>query len=97
MRANNLKESYDGCNTGEVIGYDGLFYPVNAVAIDPNNPDIFYVGTDSGVYISFNGGENWEQINDGLLGTPITYSIVVDDEGNVYATTPNGIFKLNIK
>ena len=92
-----LKESYDGCNTGEVIGYDGLFYPVNAVAIDPNNPDIFYVGTDSGVYISFNGGENWEQINDGLLGTPITYSIVVDDEGNVYATTPNGIFKLNIK
>ena len=53
--------------------------------------------TAPGATISFNGGGSWNQVNDGLLGATVVYSIVVDKEGNVYAATPYGIFKLEGK
>jgi photosystem II stability/assembly factor-like uncharacterized protein len=73
-------------------GLENLF--VNTVAIDSNNPDIVYAGTDGGAYVSFDGSATWGQINDGLVGSTIVYSIAIDSESNVYAATPNGIFKL---
>ncbi|MDZ4158653.1 MAG: hypothetical protein U1B80_02590, partial [Anaerolineaceae bacterium] len=76
-------------------GLGSLF--VNTVAIDPNNPGTLYVGTDGGAYVSFDGGEHWGQVNDGLLGALVVYSIVLDKDSNVYAATPYGIFKLEGK
>lgn len=89
--------SDDGCQTWTPSnnGLSSLF--VNTVVIDPNNPDIVYAGTDGGAYISFNGGQTWSEINDGLLGATVVYSIVVDKDSNVYAATPYGIFKLEGK
>jgi photosystem II stability/assembly factor-like uncharacterized protein len=52
---------------------------------------------DSGAYVSFDGGKTWVQINNGLLGATVVYSIVVDKDNNVYAATPYGIFKLEGK
>jgi photosystem II stability/assembly factor-like uncharacterized protein len=49
------------------------------------------------VYISFDGGKTWGQVNDGLLGATVVYSITVDKDSNVYAATPYGIFKLEGK
>ena len=76
-------------------GLDSLF--INSLAIDPNNPDTIYSGTDGGAYVSFDFGETWGQVNDGLLGALVIYSIVVDRDSNVYAATPYGIFKLEGK
>ncbi len=94
---NGIYSSTDGCqswsNTSRGLG--NLF--VNTVAIDPNNPDTIYAGTNGGAYVSFNGGQSWNQINEGLLGATVVYSIVVDSESNVYAATPYGIFKLEGK
>jgi photosystem II stability/assembly factor-like uncharacterized protein len=73
-------------------GLGNLF--VNTVAMDPNNSDTVYAGTDGGAYISFDGGVTWGQVNDGLNGSNIVYSIAVDSDSNVYAATPYGIFKL---
>ncbi|MDI6768247.1 MAG: AAA family ATPase [Anaerolineales bacterium] len=86
--------STDGCQSWKKrnTGLGSLF--VNAVAIDPNNTDTLYAGTDGGAYISFDGGQTWNEINDGLLGATVVYSIVVDKDSNVYAATPYGIFKL---
>jgi photosystem II stability/assembly factor-like uncharacterized protein len=86
--------STDKCQSWQASnnGLGNLF--VNTVAMDPNNSDIVYAGTDSGTYISFDGGVTWGQINDGLIGSNIVYSIAVDSDSNVYAATPNGIFKL---
>ncbi len=64
------------------------------LAVDPQNSDLMYAATDSGAYVSFDGGETWSPINDGLLGGLVIYSIVVDEESNVYAATPLGIFEL---
>jgi tetratricopeptide (TPR) repeat protein/photosystem II stability/assembly factor-like uncharacterized protein len=89
--------SVDGCQswTRNNNGLVSVF--VNTVAIDPNNPDTIYTGTDGGAYISFDGGKNWGQVNDGLLGATVVYSIAVDKDSNVYAATPYGIFKLEGK
>jgi len=70
---------------------------MNSIAFDPNNPDTVYTGTDSGAYISYNGGQTWGQVNDGLLGATVVYSIAVDKESNVYAATPYGVFTLEGK
>jgi photosystem II stability/assembly factor-like uncharacterized protein len=87
--------STDGCQTWQPSGLSDVY--VNAVAIDPNNSDIVYAGTDSGAYVSFNSGASWNQVNDGLLGATVVYSIAVDKENNVYAATPYGIFRLEGK
>jgi photosystem II stability/assembly factor-like uncharacterized protein len=89
--------STDECRSWQASneGLTNLF--VNTLAVDPNTPDIVYAGTDGGAYISFDSGQSWGQVNDGLLGATVVYSIAVDKESNVYAATPYGIFKLEGK
>jgi photosystem II stability/assembly factor-like uncharacterized protein len=91
-----LLESYDSCDTTETFA-TAPNTSMNSIAFDPNNSGIIYAGTDSGAYISFDGGQTWGQVNDGLLGATVVYSIVVDKESNIYAATPYGIFKLESK
>ena len=69
---------------------------VNSVIIDPHDPERIYVGSNGGFFISFDGGENWAKVNDGLLGALTIYSISIDPftPGTVYVSTPYGIFKL---
>jgi len=76
-------------------GLKSLF--VNSIVIDPNNPEIIYAGTDGGAFISLNGGEEWREINGGLLGANLVFSLAVDSQSNVYASTPYGIFILDEK
>ncbi|MEZ4649698.1 MAG: T9SS type A sorting domain-containing protein [Candidatus Eisenbacteria bacterium] len=40
--------------------------PCNTVVFDRDDPDRVYVGTDLGVYVSFDGGEAWVPLNVGL-------------------------------
>ncbi len=89
--------STDNCGSWQASndGLSNLF--VNTLAIDPNDANKIYAGTDGGAYISFDSGESWNQINDGLTIPTVVYSIVVDKDGNVYASTPNGIYQLTSK
>lgn len=89
--------SENGCQSWRASneGLGNLF--VITLAVDPNHSDIIYAGTDGGAYVSFDSGATWNQINDGLLGATVVYSIVVDKESNVYAATPYGIFVLEGK
>ncbi|MES2764599.1 MAG: FlgD immunoglobulin-like domain containing protein [Bacteroidota bacterium] len=43
--------------------------PVNAFAIDPFKTDILYLGSDVGAFVSFNGGDSWSVLGEGM---PIT-------------------------
>jgi photosystem II stability/assembly factor-like uncharacterized protein len=92
-----IQFSNDRCQSWQASsqGLTNLF--VNTLAIDPNQPETMYAGTDGGAYVSFDGGATWSQINDGLLGATVVYSIVVDRDSNVYAATPYGIFQLEGK
>ncbi len=96
-RGNGILISADGCQSWQASN-KGLGSPfVNTLAMDPNDPNTIYAGTDGGAYVSFDFGQHWHQVNDGLLGATVVYSIVVDKDSNVYAATPYGIFKLENK
>jgi hypothetical protein len=40
--------------------------PINALAVDPLDTKVIYVGNDIGTFVSFNGGEEWEVLGEGL-------------------------------
>jgi photosystem II stability/assembly factor-like uncharacterized protein len=92
-----IQTSSDGCQNIQASNKGLLSRFINSIVLDPTHPDTVYAGTDGGVYVSFNAGQTWNEINDGLLGATVVYSIVVDKDSNVYATTPYGIFKLEPK
>ncbi|HEY6626068.1 MAG TPA: T9SS type A sorting domain-containing protein, partial [Ignavibacteriaceae bacterium] len=45
--------------------------PVNAFAVDPVEPERLYLGSDVGMYVSFNSGQNWWVLGEGLPILPI--------------------------
>jgi photosystem II stability/assembly factor-like uncharacterized protein len=67
---------------------------VNAIEIDPLNPDIVYAGTTKGLFRTANKGEQWERI--GLtLPDPFVSSIVIHptEPSTVYVGGPQGVWK----
>jgi len=40
--------------------------PVNVISEDPQKQDLLYAGNDEGVFISFNGGENWQSLRSNM-------------------------------
>ncbi len=37
--------------------------PINVIREDPKNPNVLYAGTDLGVYVSINGGQEWQVLS----------------------------------
>jgi hypothetical protein len=44
---------------------------VNVVAEDPRNPDLLYVGTDAGLYVSLDRGATWVRMNNNMPAVPV--------------------------
>ncbi|MEM1002504.1 MAG: glycosyl hydrolase, partial [Bacteroidota bacterium] len=61
--------------------------PINAVAEDPKNPEILYVGTDNGAYVSFSKGESWEVFSKGLPNVAIHDIKVQPDQNDLLLGT----------
>lgn len=78
----NLKGLYssaDGGDTWQALNLaSGALWSVNAIAFDPNNPAVIYVGGDNGgstgggLQESTNGGANWVPFGHGLSGAGVT-------------------------
>jgi hypothetical protein len=74
---------------------DGVLPPVNALATDPNQPGVLYIGTDGhGVYrIEDDEGRNSYKLVGGLsLYDAHVNSVVVGPDSRVYALTGHGLF-----
>lgn len=69
---------------------------VNVVREDPKNKDLLYVGTEFGLYISFNGGGEWKPFMSGMPTMRID-DILVHPRDNdlVVGTHGRGIFILD--
>ena len=52
--------------TRKPIGTDLPAEPINVVKEDPRNENIIYVGTDGGLYVSFDRGQNFIMWHAGL-------------------------------
>ena len=55
--------------------------PVNVVLEDPSVPNLLYVGTDMGVYVSTNGGKEWQSLCNNLP-TASVYDLFVHPREN---------------
>ena len=58
---------------------------VRAVREDPKRRDLLYAGTESGVYVSFDGGERWRSLQLNLPPVPV-HDLIVKDNDLVVAT-----------
>jgi hypothetical protein len=91
LTQNSILKSNDLKNWS-VLSDVSKYRPVT-LAGDYYNPDILYLGTLDGVYISKDGGVSWDAFSDLPSGT-IVYSIVsINDSSNtIYLGTNSGVY-----
>jgi photosystem II stability/assembly factor-like uncharacterized protein len=69
---------------------------VYSIAVNSIKPERMYVGTSDGVYMSDDGGDDWDKTDDGLPDDFRVFDIKIKnlDDGNalVYATGSKGVF-----
>jgi photosystem II stability/assembly factor-like uncharacterized protein len=71
--------------------------PVNVIREHPTNPNVLFVGTDFGVYVSTNGGARWEVLGANLPSTQVSdlqYHPV--DQVLVISTYGRGMFAMDV-
>ena len=59
---------------------------VRVVREDPNQKDLLYAGTETGLYVSFNGGQKWEKFQQNLPVVPIN-DLMIQDNDMIIATS----------
>lgn len=59
---------------------------------DPNKKDLLYAGTETGIYISFNGGAKWQSLQLNLPVTQIADLAIQKREGELVAATHGRAF-----
>jgi len=89
---------FKSTNEGKTWSRAGLSgKEVDALAIDPTNPQIIYAGMwGHGVYKSTNGGGLWSAVNSGLGSDPYIYGLAIDptDTKILYAaTSEHGVYR----
>jgi photosystem II stability/assembly factor-like uncharacterized protein len=70
--------------------------PVGAIAIYEKNTDIVFAGTDIGVYISYDAGENWAPYGDGLPNVVVDDLKITPDDIMYAATHGRGMWMTSI-
>jgi len=88
----NLYFSTDGGDHWNEI--NNFYGEANTLAIDPAQPQVIYLGSDMGLEKSFNGGTDWQEINQGLSGMfPLSLAASSGEIETVYAKTYQGIYR----
>jgi hypothetical protein len=71
--------------------------PVNAIAVDPSNPNEWFIGTDVGVWHSGNGGVNWHPWETGLPNAVVLDLEIADAHRKLVAGTHGrGAWEINL-
>ncbi len=87
----------DGGESWEVITRGLPDFPVNVIFEDRKNPDLLFLGTDGGVYVSLNGGGNWVRLKNNLPSAPVKDLLVHPRENDlVVATYGRGLFVTDV-
>lgn len=68
--------------TWQTIGKDLPYEPINVIKEDPKNDSILYVGTDGGLYVSFDKGNSFMLWNGGLPKSVPVHDIAIQQREN---------------
>ncbi len=71
--------------------------PINAFDLDPNRPNVLFVGSDVGAYVSFNTGGSWQFLGQGLPMVSV-YDFKVHPTANylVAGTHGRSMYKIDL-
>jgi photosystem II stability/assembly factor-like uncharacterized protein len=96
FKSTDAGETWVAVNTGLSPLIGSRSTTPTALAIDPTDTQVLYLGTSTnGVYRSSDGGETWNPFNDGLTSLSVrSLAIGRGPSHLVYAVTSNGVFKL---
>ncbi len=78
---------------------DGLpsFEPCHAIAEDPRNENLLFLGTEFGAYVSLDRGEHWHTMGKDLPTVAVRDLFVHDRDGDLIAATHGrGVFTVDI-
>ncbi len=70
------KYTTDGGKTWKNLGLKGRHVDDHALWLDPKNPNHFLIGTDGGIYLTYDGGKNYQHFS---LPTTQYYRVAVDN------------------
>jgi photosystem II stability/assembly factor-like uncharacterized protein len=71
--------------------------PINVVWEDRKNPDLLFVGNDTGIFVSIDGGGSWVKMNNNMPNVPVHDLLVHPRENDLVAGSyGRGIFLTNI-
>jgi photosystem II stability/assembly factor-like uncharacterized protein len=63
--------------------------PVNVIREDPTNPNVLYLGTDFGAFITTDGGKQWHVLGGNLPSTQVS-DLVVHPRDNIIVISTYG-------
>jgi photosystem II stability/assembly factor-like uncharacterized protein len=89
-----IKSTNGGTNWTSVDTGRTLWQTVNSLAVDPQDTETIYAGTDTGMIKVNGGGSTWDWINTGLSNNMIQ-TVVIDPQhhNTVYTGTHVGVYK----
>src|SRR5262249_10482523 len=67
-----------------------------AIAQDPVNPDLLFLGTEAGLWVSLDGGGSWLPWRTGVPPSPVTGLVIHPRDGDlVIATFGRGVYVID--
>ncbi len=94
LRPHIFRTHDDGKTWNEIVRGIAPGQTVNAIREDPQCKGLLFAGTEKGVYVSFDDGENWESLRLNLPATSVR-DIIIKDDDLVAATHGRGFWILD--
>jgi photosystem II stability/assembly factor-like uncharacterized protein len=84
-----------GLYTWENISFGLPDVPTSAIAIDPKDHRIIYLGNDLGIWVSTDFGNSWNVFREGLPEAVLVMDLSISEEARIIraATHGNGVFE----
>jgi hypothetical protein len=71
--------------------------PINVIVEDRRNPNLLFVGNDTGIFVSIDGGTRWVKMNNNMPNIPVHDMVIQPREQDLVAGSyGRGIFITNI-
>jgi photosystem II stability/assembly factor-like uncharacterized protein len=82
-----LRSTDLGTTWTSIVGDLPADEPIRAFTEHPRNPELLFVGTEFGVYVTFNGGQSWHSLKGNLPTVPIHDMLVHPRENDLVIGT----------